>query len=149
MPLPRSSTSMLASRSMAPAYLKSEAPLARGFVVSDSPESDCPERHEVCDRCGFQFLLVTAQGVDGGALARREAAGDGLLELVHQHRDALGAALAVADGERHLHSLGLGATLEEHLDGVADVALGRVVVVLGELAVLALHRQRHPEIGRA
>ena len=63
------------------------------------PGLNHPELHEFRDRRSFQFLLVGTQGLDGRALPRRQAAGDGLLEFFHQHRDAFGAAFAVADGE--------------------------------------------------
>jgi len=60
--------------------------------------------------------------LDRFGLLGLEVARNAGLELLHQHRHAFGAALAVSDGKVHGNSLTRRAVLEEHLHGVADVA---------------------------
>ncbi len=62
---------------------------------------------------------------------------DGGFEFLHEHGHSFGAALAMADREVDLHALGGRAVAEEHLYGVAYVALICRVVFPRESWVLA------------
>ena len=58
-----------------------------------------------------------------------------MLELLQQHRNTLGAAFAMADRIVDRHLFRLAAVLEEHLQRITYIALGRIEIVLGELRI--------------
>jgi len=98
----------------------------------------CQPRHRGgVERNRGQRAPVGEHGVDRFGLPRVEMRRDAGLELLDQHRHAFRAALAMADGKIDLHALARRPVGEEHLHGVADVALVCVVVLLRERRVLS------------
>src|SRR5690606_8330695 len=109
----------------------SEPQLIRASLVLDQTS------HEVRDRQALESRSLGEHRLDRFALFRRELPRDGAFELVHQHRNRLGAPLAMATRIVHGHSLSGRAVPEEHLNRIADVALVRRVILLCEGRVLA------------
>ncbi len=101
----------------------------RALNRADQPGDEVAHRHASQRR-------RVREHQNGLGLLGPEMRRDAGLELLHQHRHPLGAAPAVTDGVVHRHARARRPVLEEHLHGIADVALVRRVVVLRELRVL-------------
>src|SRR6187455_3461198 len=84
-----------------------------------------------------ELCAVGEQRRDLARLLRREVRCDAALELLLENRDAFGAALAMTDRKIEVRALGRAAIAEEHLHGVADIALVSRVILLGKSGVLA------------